>query len=602
MSLRNPSRVAQSALVVLVLCFAFGIQLNHRSDAAGAPIYPDLQTAPPAGLYIEKQKLDDGRNHYLLRFNNQIENHGGPLEIVANLQQTRDLYQNVYDQLNGGTVAVHKKIAVDLIFHPTHNHFHVTDFANYDLYVKSSNGVFRKTSRYGAKTSFCIVDSVKIDPAATNSPVYTECNAQRQGMDAGWGDIYTAALPDQWIDLGTSMIKDGDYALHSTADPRNRILESNDDNNTAVTQFSIKNGKVVAASPTPYCAAKPAEVQVGGVVTFACSSLTPGHTYAVRWRLPSSTPVTTAVADLNGDLYGDFTMPPTTRGAHYLYVTDTAGGDPIRAALETLATLAISPSSGGSGAKIAVSLTGFTGNAQVSISYALTKTSQKVLATVTTNGSGSASTSIRLPATTAGTHLFRAVETSGGTTVTTEYVVRPTMSFSNSTATTGGVIQVKLRGFGSNDLVNLSIVQTGDKVGSIRVNSSGAADPGKSAQFTVPSKLAPGTYTVLATGTKPKVTVTQTLIVTGPQAAEAPPTATQTHTPSPTPTPTATSTQAPTATPTRPQPRSRRPPSCRPNQPPSPPEMAPQSSSAALHPLRSSAVTWVDLVRGVSRR
>jgi hypothetical protein len=45
-------------------------------------------------------------------------------------------------------------------------------------------------------------------------------------MAIGWGDEYHSSLPDQWIDLGSARLADGDYVLRSVTDPENRIIES----------------------------------------------------------------------------------------------------------------------------------------------------------------------------------------------------------------------------------------------------------------------------------------------------------------------------------------------------------------------------------------
>jgi hypothetical protein len=68
----------------------------------------------------------------------------------------------------------------------------------------------------------------------------------------GWADKYDYSLPDQWIDLGTtSYLLDGNYVLRSVADPKNRIYESANKNDTsresqetnaAVTFFRVSGG------------------------------------------------------------------------------------------------------------------------------------------------------------------------------------------------------------------------------------------------------------------------------------------------------------------------------------------------------------------------
>ena len=53
----------------------------------------------------------------------------------------------------------------------------------------------------------------------------------------GWSDIYGAHLPGQSIEL--TNLKDGDYRLIVEADPRNRLVETNDDDNTSCVLLNL---------------------------------------------------------------------------------------------------------------------------------------------------------------------------------------------------------------------------------------------------------------------------------------------------------------------------------------------------------------------------
>ena len=52
----------------------------------------------------------------------------------------------------------------------------------------------------------------------------------RLGTSVGWADVYPAAYPEQWINISGLR---GCFAYVHTADPENRIYESNEDNNEA---------------------------------------------------------------------------------------------------------------------------------------------------------------------------------------------------------------------------------------------------------------------------------------------------------------------------------------------------------------------------------
>ncbi len=162
MGTRRRVRIALSILTAcLVLVSAINL-INAPFARAGAPLYPDLQTATPGRLYIEQLVLGDGRLHYVLRFDNLVENHGGRLEVAANLQQSRDIYQNVYDQARGGNLVVHRRITTDLDISPNPQSLPPGRFCRLSLFKKNSSGVYRLTTMKSSKTSFCIIDTIRV--------------------------------------------------------------------------------------------------------------------------------------------------------------------------------------------------------------------------------------------------------------------------------------------------------------------------------------------------------------------------------------------------------------------------------------------------------
>jgi hypothetical protein len=191
----RPASLARALLALLLVAVVFS-SFPIGGPAAGPPLYPDLQTLAPGGLYIERGS--DGR--FRLRFDNTVGNYGGRLELTVD--GARNIYQNVYDQYSGGSRALQQRVSSDLIYHPEHNHFHFKDFARYELLKQDRAGVYRPTSRRGSKTSFCILDYERMTTSGPAYAQYTTCGATIQGLSAGWGDTYYAGLPEQWIDLG----------------------------------------------------------------------------------------------------------------------------------------------------------------------------------------------------------------------------------------------------------------------------------------------------------------------------------------------------------------------------------------------------------------
>jgi len=106
------------------------------------------------------------------------------------------------------------------------------------------------------KVSFCMLDSIPVDASPVNVQYYKTCTPLAQGISAGWADVYDWTLPDQWIDVGTSRLPDGDYVLRNIADPNNIVFESpgkadpakeSQVANSGVSAVKILNGQLVTS-------------------------------------------------------------------------------------------------------------------------------------------------------------------------------------------------------------------------------------------------------------------------------------------------------------------------------------------------------------------
>jgi hypothetical protein len=95
---------------------------------------------------------------------------------------------------------------------PDHNHWHFETFARYELLVPGGG----EQVAAGSKRAFCLRDSIAGDGRG-GAPRYCcgeneACeHAGVQGISAGWGDLYSAALDCQWIDV--TDVPPGDYVL-----------------------------------------------------------------------------------------------------------------------------------------------------------------------------------------------------------------------------------------------------------------------------------------------------------------------------------------------------------------------------------------------------
>lgn len=172
-----------------------------------------------------------------LRFTTISWNAGtGPLELRAGdsyVDGTQDVWQ--YIRLEGGTSA--RRFAGRFVWHPQHNHFHFEGYALYTLQPADASG---GSSRTAQKTTFCVMDTDRVDGTLSGSPssgAYTTCGNVMQGLSVGWGDRYSSSLFGQSIDM-TGM-PDGDYRLIIEVDPSHKLSESYTNDNTSCVLLRI---------------------------------------------------------------------------------------------------------------------------------------------------------------------------------------------------------------------------------------------------------------------------------------------------------------------------------------------------------------------------
>lgn len=158
----------------------------------------------------------------------------GPMEIAAGetgQDQSGQNRQNVYQVVYLDDGSTYRRLAGTFTWHPDHSHFHLEDYATYTLQPVDANGQSRRT---GTKTSFCLMDTHQIDaslPGSPSQPAYDYCNNELQGISVGWGDEYGAYLPGQEIIV--TDLPSGDYRLVIEADPKDRLVETNEDDNVS---------------------------------------------------------------------------------------------------------------------------------------------------------------------------------------------------------------------------------------------------------------------------------------------------------------------------------------------------------------------------------
>ena len=213
-------------------------------------LLPDLIVNPDTlHQHFFVKNIIPGRIH--IRLSNSTPNIGdGELRVVEGsiVGNVQTIFQAI-KQADGSPARLRE--AGQFLFHGTHNHFHVDDWAQYRIReVLPGDGVGAILFE-GVKTSFCLVDSTTYAGfgGTPDERAFTTCNDNEQGISVGWEDLYSWSLPDQWIDI--TGLTPGEYWLESEVDPEDHFLEADETNNVAWIKLVIAEGELPMPDEIP---------------------------------------------------------------------------------------------------------------------------------------------------------------------------------------------------------------------------------------------------------------------------------------------------------------------------------------------------------------
>src|SRR5439155_16127788 len=246
--------------------FGFGpagwTQVFPSLDRSGSPCIGDVSSGPPTdpgvtGLIPDLTvDLEHGLCDWfvvgnLLHFGQATPNIGlGPMDLVGGPDLgngSQIVFQRIYQDTSLATYVDIE--AGTFTFHPEHGHIHFDDYARYSLRqaLPDSNGdgvpEVGAVVAGGQKTSFCLVDVAPYDlslPNAAQEASGFGCGTT-QRISVGWEDIYDPLTVGQQIDVSGLAL--GQYWLEAVVDPDNRLLESNENNNTGRAPVSVGLGR-----------------------------------------------------------------------------------------------------------------------------------------------------------------------------------------------------------------------------------------------------------------------------------------------------------------------------------------------------------------------
>ena len=225
------------------------------STALGQPLPFALGPATTQSCWLDEQTAQGASR--CLRLTNTIANLGaGPLILRFQLlgpalQPGVDPHQEYLTGCEMQQVIMRDdgsswtRDAGPCVFHVPHGHFHYQNMATFSLHTVNPDGTTGPTLRTAKKVGFCLTDVHQAafgnpgpgNPGSAanggrqywfpncNLPSQLDANAWvRMGISAGWGDVYTWDVPQQYIEV--SGVPDGLYDVLSVANPLSQLLEA----------------------------------------------------------------------------------------------------------------------------------------------------------------------------------------------------------------------------------------------------------------------------------------------------------------------------------------------------------------------------------------
>ena len=251
--MRRSTRRTAVTLAVAMMVTGLGPGAVGANHIQGTALLPDLGMAPLANFSLQRRP----RGGMWLRFDAIIVNVGdGPFQAFGHTRQASGELLVDQQVLTLGTDGSRTWSSTPTAYRmywsgDGHSHWHVRDLEEYAL--QNTNATIKRT---GAKHGFCFFDNYQYDLALADAPAsraYTRCGFSSadtevaMGLSIGWGDLYNASLPDQYIDI--SGLPAGEYTITATADAQRLFAEVNESNNSTTATIRITKKGVQVIDP-----------------------------------------------------------------------------------------------------------------------------------------------------------------------------------------------------------------------------------------------------------------------------------------------------------------------------------------------------------------
>ncbi len=201
---------------------------------------PDLRMGAPTDLYAQV-----GGRRTVLRAANRLQNVGkGPMELRGRRKRPLRAFRMAVTQAirkSGGRYLL-RKTDGELFFKAIpgqYRYWKFVDAASLEIWSLDDDGKPAKMVRRSPKQVYCLRDLLRMADPPRGTPrgqVYPVCNQDPDkrrvtlGTSVGWVDRYPAQYYQQYVDV--TGLK-GRFAYVMTADPKNHLAESDEENNSS---------------------------------------------------------------------------------------------------------------------------------------------------------------------------------------------------------------------------------------------------------------------------------------------------------------------------------------------------------------------------------
>ena len=211
---------------------------------ADSPVYGGAATKC---LRFTSGPINAGRGPFDMRFQFIADNLSGAMTPLAK----GPMFQTI--SYGDGTTSL--RPAGTYSFHYTHAHFHDDHVLDYQLFKVDGDQLVKAGA--GTKSGFCpanqlfgdwrhFAQSTPDDVIGSGDTGAGTCQSFSDGvlgLSPGWGDVYRWQRPGQYVEFGTN--GDGLYVVRATVDIENKILETDDSDNSAYALVKVVGDHVM---------------------------------------------------------------------------------------------------------------------------------------------------------------------------------------------------------------------------------------------------------------------------------------------------------------------------------------------------------------------